>query len=71
MIAMAQVVELTIGDSPATSYVVERTLEDGRVILRPRTQLEEMQAGAGGRPLSDAEFNEFIAPYLKPSDGEG
>lgn len=38
---MAEIVELAIGDSPAARYVVEEMLEDGRVILRPQTELEE------------------------------
>lgn len=71
MPVMEQIIELAIGDSHATRYVVERELDDGRVLLRPQTELEAMHQDLGSRPLSEEEFEELVAPYLGPPDGEG
>ena len=71
MIAMAQIFELAIGDSPSTRYVVEKELDDGRVVLRKETELERMHQEHGSRPLTAEEFDELIAPHVQPPDGEG
>jgi hypothetical protein len=71
MILMEQTFELEIGESPRTRYVVEQQLADGRVVLRPQTELEAMRERAGSRALTPDEFDELIAPHLLPADGEG
>jgi hypothetical protein len=71
MMLMEQIVELEIGESPRTRYVVEQELADGRVVLRPQTELEAMRERAGSRALTPDEFDELIAPHLLPADGEG
>jgi len=71
MILMEQTFELAIGASPSTRYVLEQKLEDGRVVLRPQTELERMHQEHGSRPLTQQEFDELIAPHVLPPDGEG
>jgi hypothetical protein len=71
MILMEQIIELAIGESPRTRYVVEDQLPDGRVVLRPQTELERMHQDLGSRPLTSHEFDELVAPYIGPPDGEG
>ncbi len=71
MIVMEQIVELAIGESPSTRYVVEPKLDDGRVVLRPQTELEAMRERMGSRPLTQDEFDQLLAPHLLPPDGEG
>jgi hypothetical protein len=71
MMLMEQIFELEIGESPRTRYVVEQELADGRVVLRPQTELEAMRERAGSRALTPDEFDELIAPHLLPADGEG
>ncbi len=71
MIVMEQIVELAIGESPSTRYVVEHKLDDGRVVLRPQTELEAMRERMGSRPLTQDEFDQLLAPHLLPPDGEG
>lgn len=61
MIVMEQIIELAIGESPSTRYVVEHKLEDGRVILRPQTELEAMRDRIGNRPLTQEEFDQLLA----------
>jgi hypothetical protein len=71
MLLMEQVIELAIGGAEPTRYVVERQLEDGRVVLRPQTELEAIHQEHNSRPLRAEEFDELIAPYVLPPDGEG
>ena len=71
MIVMEQIVELAIGESPSTRYVVVQKLDDGRVVLRPQTELEAMRERMGSRPLTQDEFDQLLAPHLLPPDGEG
>jgi hypothetical protein len=71
MIVMEQTFESAIGESPSTRYVVEQELADGRVVLRPQTELEAMHQEHGSRPLTPQEFDELIAPHVLPPDGEG
>lgn len=71
MIVMEQIVELAIGESPSTRCVVEHKLDDGRVVLRPQTELEAMRERMGSRPLTQDEFDQLLAPHLLPPDGEG
>ncbi len=61
MIVMEQIIELAIGESPSTRYVVEHKLEDRRVILRPQTELEAMRDRMGSRPLTQEEFDQLLA----------
>ncbi len=61
MIVMEQIVELAIGESPSTRYVVEHKLDDGRVVLRPQTELEAMRERMGSRPLTQDEFDQIPA----------
>ena len=68
---MANVFELAIDDANTTRYVVEEQLPDGRVMLRPQTELEAIRERLDSRPLADDEFAELIAPHLQPADGEG
>ncbi len=68
---MANVFELAIDDANTTRYVVEEQLPDGRVMLRPQTELAAIRERLGSRPLADDEFAELIAPHLQPADGEG
>jgi len=68
---LEQIVELAIGESPSTRYVVEHKLDDGRVLLRPQTELERIHQEHGSRSLTPQEFDELIAPHLLPPDGEG
>jgi hypothetical protein len=68
---MEHTFELAIGGSPTTRYVLEQKLDDGRVVLRPQTELEAMHEGAGSRALTPDEFDELIAPHLLPAHGEG
>ncbi len=68
---MEQIIELAIGEAPSTRYVVEQQLTDGRVVLRPETELERMHQEHGSRPLTQQEFDELIAPHVLPPDGEG
>jgi hypothetical protein len=70
MIGMEQIVELAIGQRSGR-YGVEQELDDGRVVLRPQTELEAMRERMGSEPLSQDEFDELIAPHLLPPDGEG
>ncbi len=71
MIVMEEIVELAIGESPSTRYVVVHKLDDGRVVLRPQTELEAMRERMGSRPLTQDEFDQLLAPHLLPPDGEG
>ncbi|MGI8414135.1 MAG: hypothetical protein ACR2LV_10480 [Solirubrobacteraceae bacterium] len=71
MILMEQIIELTIGDTANRRYVIDEQLDDGRVILRPQTQLDEMLAEVGSRAMTSAEFAELIAPHVGPPDDEG
>ncbi len=71
MVVMEQTFELAIGGSETTRYVVEQQLEDGRVVLRPQTEVERMHHEHGSRPLTQQEFDELIAPHVLPPDGEG
>ncbi len=71
MIVMEEIVELAIGESPSTRYVVVQKLDDGRVVLRPQTELEAMRERMGSRPLTQDEFDQLLAPHLLPPDGEG
>lgn len=71
MVLMEQIIELTIGESPSTRYVIEQELDDGRVVLRPQTELERMHQKHGSRPLTQHEFDELIAPHVLPPDGKG
>ena len=67
---MEQTFELAIGGSQTTGYVVEQQLEDGRVVLRPQTEVERMHQEHGSRPLTQPQFDELIAPHVRPPDGE-
>ncbi len=71
MTVMEQTFELAIGEANERRYVVEKELDDGRVLLRPQTELEAIRERMGSRPLTQAEFDELIAPHLRPPDGEG
>ncbi len=71
MIVMEQIIELAIGEWPSARYVVEQQLDDGRVLLRPQTELERMHQDLGSRPLTSDEFDELVAPYIGPPDSEG
>ena len=71
MVVMEQTFELAIGGSETTRYVVEQQLEDGRLVLRPQTEVERMHQEHGSRPLTPQEFDELIAPHVLPPDGEG
>jgi hypothetical protein len=74
MILMAQIIELAIGESPSTRYVVEEQLADGRVVLLPQTELERMHDEMGTEPLTSDEFDEFLREHgdkILPPDGEG
>ncbi len=53
----------------AGSYVVEERNDDGSLLLRPDTSIEAIQRRLGGRPMSDAEFEEAFGDL--PTDGEG
>lgn len=68
---MEQIIELAIGEQPSAPYVVDEQLEDGRVVLRPQTEVEKMHQEHGSRPLTREEFDELIAPHVLPPDGEG
>ena len=70
MLVMARVFELEIGER-TNRYVVERELDDGRVILRSQTEVERMHEQHGSEPLTAGEFEELIAPHIRPPDGEG
>jgi hypothetical protein len=71
MVVMEQTFELAIGGSQTTLYVVEQQLDDGRVVLRPQTEVERMHQEHGTRSLTQQEFDELIAPHVLPPDGEG
>jgi len=62
MIVMEEIVELAIGESPSTRYVVEHKLDDGRVVLRPQTELEAMRERMGPSGSNGA------GTYAKPVD---
>jgi hypothetical protein len=68
---MEQIIELAIGDAAPTRHVVEQQLDDGRVVLRPQTELEAIHQEHNSRPLTAEEFDELITPYVLPPDGEG
>jgi hypothetical protein len=63
-------IELSIGQRPGR-YVIEQELDDGRVVLRPQTELEQMHQDLGSRPMTSDEFDTLVAPYIGPPDGEG
>jgi hypothetical protein len=63
-------IELPIGQHPGR-YVIEQELDDGRVVLRPQTELEQMHQDLGSRPMTSDESAKLVAPYLGPPDGEG
>lgn len=74
MVVMEQVIELVIGDAEPVGYVVEERRADGRIVLRPETEVERMHRVNGSRPATDAEFAEFVAEHgqhMLPPDGEG
>jgi hypothetical protein len=74
MVVMEQVIELVIGDAEPAAYVVEERRADGRIVLRPETEVERMHRVNGSRPAADAEFAEFMAEHgqhMLPPDGEG
>ncbi len=68
---MAKVFELAINDANTTRYVVEERLPDGRVMLRPQTELEAIRERLASRPLSDDEFAELIAPTFSQLTEKG
>jgi hypothetical protein len=71
IVAVAQIIELAIGDTETpTRYVVEQQLDDGRVMLRPETELEQMHREHDSRPLTAEEFDELIAPHVQPPDDQ-
>jgi hypothetical protein len=74
MIVMEQVIELAIDDAKPTGYVIEERRDDGRILLRPETELERMHRENGSRPLTSEELDAFWAehrPHMLPPDGEG
>jgi hypothetical protein len=69
------VVEATkLADSDSGWYVIEERLEDGRVILRPETEVEAMHRENGSRPATNAEVEAFRAEHgshMLPADDDG
>lgn len=68
---MEQIIELAIGELPSTRYVLEQQLDDGRLVLRPQTELEAMRERMGSQAPTQEEFDELIEPHVLPPDGEG
>ena len=65
---------IKLADSDSGWYVIEERLEDGRVILRPETEVEAMHRENGSRPATNDEVAAFVAehgPHMLPPDDEG
>lgn len=69
-LSVVSTVRVTRGDR-TSDYVVEKELEDGSLLIRPQTPLEEMLARQNTREMTSDEFDELIAPYVGPPDDEG
>jgi len=63
-------VGVTRGDH-SIDYVVEEEHDDGSLLIRPQTPLEEMLDRHHTRAMSAEEFEQLIAPHVGPPDGEG
>lgn len=70
-IQRVQTMTVTLPDGTTDQYVLEEEREDGALVIRRQTELEQMLARQGARQLSAEEFQEHIAPHLGPPDGEG
>lgn len=64
-------VRVTREDGASSRYVLEEERDDGSLVLSPDTSYEAILERAPGRPLTEREFEELIAPHLLPPDGEG
>lgn len=53
----------------AGDYVVEERRPDGGLVLAPDTTIEAIQRRVGGRPMTEAEFEQHFGHL--PTDGEG
>jgi hypothetical protein len=67
---MESIVRVTIGEQ-TSEYVVEKENDDGSLLIRPKTPLEEMLERNNSRAMTRDEFDELIAPHVAPPDGEG
>lgn len=70
LLGVESTVRVTRGND-TSDYVVEHEHDDGSLLIRPQTPLEQMHQRMGSRPLSPEEFQELIAPYVGPPDDEG
>jgi hypothetical protein len=71
VVVVERVIEFAIGKSAVTRYVVEKRFDDGRVLLRPVYESDEIHMEHGSRPLTPEEFDELIAPHVLAAAGEG
>ncbi|MDQ3092784.1 MAG: hypothetical protein M3R46_14235 [Actinomycetota bacterium] len=57
---------IVIGDRP---YVVDETLQDGRLVLRPDTSVTAIRERLGTEPMSAKQFQTSFGDL--PTDAEG
>jgi hypothetical protein len=57
---------IVIGDRP---YVVDETLQDGRLVLRPDTSVTAIRERLGTEPMSAEQFQTSFGDL--PTDAEG
>lgn len=62
---------VTLPDGTTGQYVIEEEREDGSLVIRRRTELEQVLERQGTRAMPEEEFETLIAPHVQPPDGEG
>lgn len=70
LVIVQSTVRVTRGDH-TSAYVVEQEHDDGSLLIRPQTELEQMLDRQNTRAMTPEEFDQLIAPHVGPPDGEG
>jgi hypothetical protein len=74
MSVVAEQARVTLSGDRAGDYVVTEERPDGALVLVPDTSMEAIRKRGGSRPLTDQEWQDFLAeyePHMLPPDNEG
>lgn len=74
MSVVAEQAHVTLSGDRAGDYVVTEERPDGALVLVPDTSMEAIRKRGGSRPLTEQEWQDFLAeyrPHMLPPDDEG
>lgn len=70
-IRCVQTMTVTLPDGTSSEFVIDEEREDGRLVIRRATYLDQLFAEDGSQSLTGAESDQLIAPHLVGPDDEG